>query len=107
MFKAGVIDEMMDDAMDVGDSVGMEEDTDAEVNRVLAEIAGETAAQLPEAGRASVVSADATMMPHQRRVCGAASTTQGFRGTPIQASVHPAFGFGLRASQSHAPDMCF
>jgi len=55
MMKAGLIDEMMGDAMDsTMDTEDMEEETDEEVNRVLAEIAGETLAKLPAAQRTKV-----------------------------------------------------
>lgn len=50
MMKAGLIDEMMSEAID--DAIGAEdeeEETEAEVQRVLNEIAGETLASLPAA----------------------------------------------------------
>ncbi|KAH1045863.1 hypothetical protein J1N35_036647 [Gossypium stocksii] len=50
MIKAGVIEEMVNDALDSAlDSEDIEEETEEEVDKVLSEIAGETAAQLPEA----------------------------------------------------------
>ncbi|XP_017647252.1 vacuolar protein sorting-associated protein 24 homolog 1-like isoform X2 [Gossypium arboreum] len=52
MIKAGVIEEMVNDALDSAlDSEDIEEETEEEVDKVLSEIAGETAAQLPEAVR--------------------------------------------------------
>ncbi|KAJ4834645.1 hypothetical protein Tsubulata_020213 [Turnera subulata] len=52
MTKAGVIEEMVTDAVDTAlDSEDMEEEIEEEVDKVLSEIAGETAAQLPEAVR--------------------------------------------------------
>lgn len=50
MQRAGLIDEMMSDAMD--SAMGMEdeeEETDAEVQRVLDEVAGEALAAMPRA----------------------------------------------------------
>lgn len=56
MAKAGLIEEMMNDAIDsaLGDE-DIEEETDAEVEKVLQEVAGETLAALP-AARARPVS---------------------------------------------------
>ncbi|EOY18818.1 hypothetical protein QUC31_006340 [Theobroma cacao] len=52
MTKAGVIEEIVNDALDTAlDSEDIEEETEEEVDKVLSEIAGETAAQLPEAVR--------------------------------------------------------
>ncbi|OWM70230.1 vacuolar protein sorting-associated protein 24 homolog 1-like [Punica granatum] len=52
MTKAGVIEEFVNDAVDTAlDSEDIEEETEEEVDKVLTEIAGETAAQLPEAVR--------------------------------------------------------
>ncbi|KAB2063475.1 hypothetical protein ES319_A10G218300v1 [Gossypium barbadense] len=52
MIKAGVIEEMVNDALDSAlDSEDIEEETEEEVDKVLSEIAGETVAQLPEAVR--------------------------------------------------------
>ncbi|KAG6765186.1 hypothetical protein POTOM_029207 [Populus tomentosa] len=52
MTKAGVIEEMVTDAVDSAlDSEDIEEEIEEEVDKVLTEIAGETAAQLPEAVR--------------------------------------------------------
>ena len=50
--QAGVIEEFVSDAIDDAlDSEGMEEEIDEEVDKVLTAIAGETAAELPEAVR--------------------------------------------------------
>lgn len=50
MMKAGLIDEMMNDALDSAlDTEDMEEETEEQIEQVLAEIAGETAAALPNA----------------------------------------------------------
>lgn len=50
MMKAGLIDEMMGDAMDSAlDTEDMEEETEAQVEAILAEVAGETLASLPAA----------------------------------------------------------
>ncbi|XP_051134637.1 vacuolar protein sorting-associated protein 24 homolog 1 [Andrographis paniculata] len=52
MTKAGVIEEMVNDAVDDAlDSEDIEEETEEEIDKVLTAIAGETAAQLPEARR--------------------------------------------------------
>nr|XP_027125825.1 vacuolar protein sorting-associated protein 24 homolog 1-like [Coffea arabica] len=52
MTKAGVIEELVNDAVDNAlDSEDIEEETEEEVDKVLTAIAGETAAQLPEAVR--------------------------------------------------------
>ncbi|XP_012456871.1 vacuolar protein sorting-associated protein 24 homolog 1 isoform X2 [Gossypium raimondii] len=52
MIKAGVIEEMVNDALDSAlDSEDIEVETEEEVDKVLSEIAGETAAELPEAVR--------------------------------------------------------
>ncbi|KAL4284736.1 hypothetical protein GQ457_16G011750 [Hibiscus cannabinus] len=52
MTKAGVIEEFVNDALDNAlDSEDIEEETEEEVDKVLTAIAGETAAQLPEAVR--------------------------------------------------------
>ncbi|CAA7403361.1 unnamed protein product [Spirodela intermedia] len=52
MTKAGVIEEMVNDAVDMAlDSEDMEEEIEEEVDKVLAAIAGETVAQLPDAVR--------------------------------------------------------
>lgn len=50
--QAGVIEEFVNDAVDTAlDSEDMEEEIEEEVDKVLTAIAGETAAQLPEAAR--------------------------------------------------------
>ncbi|PWA56785.1 vacuolar protein sorting-associated protein 24 [Artemisia annua] len=52
MTKAGVIEEFVNDALDSAlDSDDIEEEIDEEVDKVLTAIAGDTAAQLPEAVR--------------------------------------------------------
>ncbi|CAH8387905.1 unnamed protein product [Eruca vesicaria subsp. sativa] len=52
MTKAGVIEEFVNEAIDNAlDSEDMEEEIDEEVDKVLTAIAGETAAELPEAVR--------------------------------------------------------
>ncbi|KDP43979.1 hypothetical protein JCGZ_05446 [Jatropha curcas] len=52
MTKAGVIEEFVNDALDNAlDSEDIEEEIEEEVDKVLTAIAGETAAQLPEAVR--------------------------------------------------------
>uniref|UniRef100_A0A2N9FXQ3 Vacuolar protein sorting-associated protein 24 homolog 1 n=1 Tax=Fagus sylvatica TaxID=28930 RepID=A0A2N9FXQ3_FAGSY len=67
MTKAGVIEEIVNDAVETAlDSEDIEEETEEEVDKVLTEIAGETAAQLPEAVRK-----EKTKLPAQR-----ASTSQ-------------------------------
>lgn len=50
--QAGVIEEMVNDSLDSAlDSEDIEEETEEEIDKVLTAIAGETAAQLPEAAR--------------------------------------------------------
>ena len=52
LFQAGVIEEFVNDALDSAlDSDDMEDEIDEEVDKVLTAIAGDTAAQLPEAVR--------------------------------------------------------
>ena len=52
LLQAGVIEELVNDAVDNAlDSEDIEEETEEEVDKVLTAIAGETAAQLPEAVR--------------------------------------------------------
>ncbi|CAK8576173.1 unnamed protein product [Lathyrus sativus] len=52
MTKAGVIEEIVNDAVDSAlDSEDIEDEIEEEVDKVLTAIAGETAAQLPEAAR--------------------------------------------------------
>ncbi|XP_059626849.1 vacuolar protein sorting-associated protein 24 homolog 1-like [Cornus florida] len=52
MTKAGVIEEIVNDAVDSAlDSEDIEEETEEEIEKVLTALAGETAAQLPEAAR--------------------------------------------------------
>lgn len=62
MTKAGVIEEMVNDAVDSAlDSEDIEDEIEEEVDKVLTDIAGETAAQLPEAARR-----ERTKLPAQR-----------------------------------------
>lgn len=50
MAKAGLIEEMMNDALDSAlDTEDMEEETEGEIEKVLMEVAGETLAALPAA----------------------------------------------------------
>ncbi|KAJ7947874.1 Vacuolar protein sorting-associated protein 24 like 1 [Quillaja saponaria] len=52
MTKAGVIEEVVNDAVDTAlDSEDIEDEIEEEVDKVLTAIAGETAAELPEAAR--------------------------------------------------------
>ncbi|GFZ20429.1 SNF7 family protein [Actinidia rufa] len=52
MTKAGIIEETVNDAIDSAlDSEDIEDEIDEEVDKVLTALAGETAAQLPEAVR--------------------------------------------------------
>ena len=52
LFQAGVIEEIVNDAVDTAlDSEDIEDEIEEEVDKVLTAIAGETAAQLPEAAR--------------------------------------------------------
>lgn len=52
MLQAGVIEEIVNDAVDSAlDSEDIEDEIEGEVDKVLTELAGETAAQLPEAVR--------------------------------------------------------
>ncbi|KAH7542919.1 vacuolar protein sorting-associated protein 24 homolog 1 [Ziziphus jujuba] len=56
MTKAGVIEEIVNDAVDSAlDSEDMEEEIEEEVDKVLTAIAGETAAELPEAIRKEII----------------------------------------------------
>lgn len=68
--QAGVIEEMVNDALDSAlDSEDIEEETEEEVDKVLSEIAGETAAQLPEAVRKDRVRVSAQKESTSREVC--------------------------------------
>ncbi|XP_057800783.1 vacuolar protein sorting-associated protein 24 homolog 1-like isoform X1 [Salvia miltiorrhiza] len=61
MTKAGVIEEMVNEAVDYAlDSEDIEEETEEEIEKVLTAIAGETAAQLPEAVRKQKLKQPAT-----------------------------------------------
>lgn len=61
LLQAGIIEEMMNDSMDDAlDSEDIEEETEEEIEKVLTAIAGETAAQLPEAVRKQKLKQPAT-----------------------------------------------
>ncbi|KAL6566865.1 hypothetical protein OROMI_015269 [Orobanche minor] len=61
MIKAGVIEEMMNDAVDNAlDSEDIEDETEEEIDKVLTAVAGEAAAQLPEAVRKEKLKQPAT-----------------------------------------------
>ncbi|CAA0839273.1 Vacuolar protein sorting-associated protein 24 homolog 1 [Striga hermonthica] len=61
MTKAGVLEEMVNDAVDNAlDSEDIEEETEEEIEKVLTAIAGETAAQLPDAVRKEKLKQPAT-----------------------------------------------
>eukprot|EP00899_Mesostigma_viride_P025958 jgi/Mesvir1/6547/Mv16807-RA.1 len=66
MMKAGVIDEMVGESMESAlDTENLEEDSEAEVAKVLAEIAGEFANQLPSAAQGAPVEEAAEAMAVQ------------------------------------------
>ncbi|OMP02415.1 Snf7 [Corchorus olitorius] len=66
MTKAGVIEEFVDEALDNAlDSEDMEEEIEEEVDKVLTAIAGETAAQLPEAVRKEKMKQPAQPATHE------------------------------------------
>ncbi|XP_022755583.1 vacuolar protein sorting-associated protein 24 homolog 1 [Durio zibethinus] len=66
MTKAGVIEEFVNDALDDAlDSEDIEEETEEEVDKVLTAIAGETAAQLPEAVRKEKMKQPAQAAPQE------------------------------------------
>ncbi|OMO82858.1 Snf7 [Corchorus capsularis] len=66
MTKAGVIEEFVDEALDNAlDSEDMEEEIEEEVDKVLTAIAGETAAQLPEAVRKEKMKQPAQPAAHE------------------------------------------
>lgn len=68
--QAGVIEEIVNDAVDSAlDSEDMEEEIEEEVDKVLTAIAGETAAQLPEAVRKERVKQSAQTLENGREVC--------------------------------------
>jgi charged multivesicular body protein 3 len=68
MMKAGLIEEMMNDTLEsaLGDE-DLEEETEAEVDRVLMEITGETLAQLP-AGKLKPLQQPAVAEPEAEEV---------------------------------------
>lgn len=49
MMKSGLIEEMVSDAFDEAEGLDVEEETDAEVNKILAELAGEQMVAMPGA----------------------------------------------------------
>ncbi|KAF7152287.1 vacuolar protein sorting-associated protein 24 homolog 1-like [Rhododendron vialii] len=62
MIKAGLIEETVNDALDSAlDTEDIEEETEAEVDKVLTALAGETAAELPEAVRKQKLKQPATV----------------------------------------------
>lgn len=64
--QAGVIEEFVDDALDNAlDSEDIEEEIEEEVDKVLTSIAGETAAQLPEAVRKEKMKQPAQTTPQE------------------------------------------
>lgn len=66
--QAGIIEEMVNEAMDDAlDSEDIEEETEEEIEKVLTAIAGETAAQLPDAVRKQKLKQPATS--EQEEVC--------------------------------------
>ncbi|KAL6506428.1 hypothetical protein OROGR_024609 [Orobanche gracilis] len=69
MIKAGVIEEMMNDAVDNAlDSEDIEDETEEEIDKVLTEVAGETAAQLPEAVRKAKLKQPATIKDEEETI---------------------------------------
>lgn len=67
--QAGVIEEFVSDAVDNAlDSEDMEEEIEDEVDKVLAAIAGETAAELPEAVRKEKINVPAKKTSTSREV---------------------------------------
>ncbi|CAL5436135.1 hypothetical protein CsSME_00046582 [Camellia sinensis var. sinensis] len=64
MLKAGIIEETVNDAIDSAlDTEDMEEEIDEEVDKVLTTLAGETAAELPEAVRKQKLKEPAGAVP--------------------------------------------
>ena len=49
MMKSGLIEEIVSDAFDEAEGLDVEEETDAEVNKILAELAGEQMVAMPGA----------------------------------------------------------
>jgi len=49
MMKSGLIEELVSDAFDEAEGLDVEEETDAEVNKILAELAGEQMVAMPGA----------------------------------------------------------
>ncbi|PKA48245.1 Vacuolar protein sorting-associated protein 24 like 1 [Apostasia shenzhenica] len=68
MTKAGVIEEMVNDAVDSAlDPEDIEEETEEEVEKVLATIAGETTSQLPDAVRRERIKQPATSQKEEQQ----------------------------------------
>ena len=55
MMKSGLIEEMVSDAFDEAEGLDVEEETDAEVNKILAELAGEQMVAMPGAETHTIV----------------------------------------------------
>lgn len=65
--QAGIIEEMVNESLDDAlDSEDIEEETEEEIEKVLTAIAGETAAQLPQAVRRQKLKQPAT---EEEEVC--------------------------------------
>jgi hypothetical protein len=70
LFQAGVIEEIVNDAVDSAlDSEDIEDEIEEEVDKVLTAIAGETAAQLPEAVRKQKAKQPAQSVRAANEVC--------------------------------------
>lgn len=68
--QAGVIEEVVSEALDDAlDSEDIEEETEEEIDKVLTAIAGETAAQLPEAIRKEKLKQPAAHTVEDEEVC--------------------------------------
>ena len=76
--QAGIIEEVVNDAVDTAlDSEDIEEEIEEEVDKVLTAIAGETAAQLPEAVRKEKMKQPAQRVGTSEEVCGLISLVIG------------------------------
>ncbi|KAL0370106.1 UNVERIFIED_CONTAM: Vacuolar protein sorting-associated protein [Sesamum angustifolium] len=85
--QAGVIEEMMNDAVDNAlDSEDIEEETEEEIDKVLTAIAGETAAQLPEAVRKEKLKQPATSEDVEESVDDE-ERARGDKGSSCQSSI--------------------
>lgn len=70
LFQAGVIEEIVNDAVDTAlDSEDIEDEIEEEVDKVLTAIAGETAAELPEAVRKERIKQPAQRVGAADEVC--------------------------------------